>query len=464
MSALLGKDPGIPPSMGALMLGAPTVLIGGFPCPNLPNPLDALMHGLKCLGKAIAKSKAFGKLLNKVGLCNSPGEPINTFTGEVYNDFEDYKAQDTGFVWERHYRSGWNTQDGPLGFGFRHFYQRTLTFYRKRAIYETHDNEIVAIERRPDGTFAPRDGFKLRSYGQRFELTTDRDETLEFELTPGTVPATAHLVRFNNAKRDVYAFYDNAHRLRALSEPSPGLTIDTHIIYGTHGYIEQLQRGVRGQPSRTIARYAYYDACLVEWYDAMGAVTRFRYDAARRMVQGTDRRGYSFHWHYDPKSGRCIKSYGDDGLWGVVEAKYEGSTSIFTELDGGVWTFKHYPDGLVSHILDPLGGVKQYLREEGTGRIISQIEPGGAEVRWLYDKGGKHYGRSDQWAQQLPPAGTRWPTHSQGLVLGASLRAALGVSADTSPPSRGGAGASSATFQRYRATRSRCSRASPRTT
>ena len=43
MSALLGKDPGIPPAFGALMLGAPTVLIGGFPCPNLPNPLDALM-------------------------------------------------------------------------------------------------------------------------------------------------------------------------------------------------------------------------------------------------------------------------------------------------------------------------------------------------------------------------------------------------------------------------------------
>ncbi len=48
MSALLGKDPGIPPAMGALMMGAPTVLIGGFPCPNLPDPLSAMMKGLKC--------------------------------------------------------------------------------------------------------------------------------------------------------------------------------------------------------------------------------------------------------------------------------------------------------------------------------------------------------------------------------------------------------------------------------
>jgi hypothetical protein len=242
--------------MGALMFGAPNVLIGGFPCPNLPNPLEMLMKGLKKLGKAIAASKSFGKLLSKVGLCNSPGEPINTFTGEVYNDFEDYHATDSGFVWERHYRSGWNTQNGPLGYGFRHFYQRTLTLLRKRAIYETHDNEIVALERLPDGTFAPRDGFRLLANGQQFRLHTDRDETLEFELEPGSTPAAARLTRYKTDKLDVYLFYDNANRLRALSEFSPGLTIDNYLVYGQSGYIEEIQCGVRGEQSQTVAPQA----------------------------------------------------------------------------------------------------------------------------------------------------------------------------------------------------------------
>ncbi len=76
-----------------------------------------MMKGLKCLGKAFAKSKAFGKLIKPFGLCNDPSEPISTFSGEVYNDFEDYRDQASGFTWERHYRSGWNEQDGPLGFG-----------------------------------------------------------------------------------------------------------------------------------------------------------------------------------------------------------------------------------------------------------------------------------------------------------------------------------------------------------
>jgi len=401
MSALLGKDPGVPPAMGALMFGAPNVLIGGFPCPNLPNPLDAVMHGLKCLGKAIAKSKALGKILSKVGLCNSPGEPINTFTGEVYNDFEDYHATDSGFVWERHYRSGWNNQNGALGYGYRHFYQRSLTLLRKRAVYETFDNEIVALERLADGSFAPNSGFTLQGTGQRFVLTTDRDETLEFELVPGVSPPSAHLTRYKTAKLDLYLFYDNAGRLRALSEFSPGFTIDTLLAYGKSGCIEEVQRGVRGQQSLTITRYAYYDGCIVEWHDAMGAVARMRYDAARRMVQGTDRRGYSFHWQYDPQNGRCIKSYGDDGLWGV-EAKYEGSTSTFTEADGGVWTFKHYPDGTISHIVDPLGGIKQYLRDD-RDRVSVQIEPDGVKVDWLYAPDGKLIHRRDRWDNLIPP-------------------------------------------------------------
>ncbi|MEO6602094.1 MAG: DUF6531 domain-containing protein, partial [Polyangiaceae bacterium] len=402
MSALLGKDPGVPPAFGALMLGAPTVLIGGFPCPNLPNPLDALMHGLKCLGKAVAASKGFGKLLSKVGLCNDPSEPISPFTGEVYNDFEDYRAVDTGFVWERHYRSGWNTQDGPLGYGFRHVYQRTLTFLRTRAIYETHDNEMVALAKLDDGSYVVSNGFTLSSKdGRHFELLTDRDETLTFELQP-TTPTSARLTRYRAARVDVYLYYGANGRLNALSEFSGAVFVDTHFAYDPAGHIELVARGERGKQPLAISRYAYREGCLVEWYDALGRVKRFRYDASRRMVQATDRRGYSFHWEYDPNSGRCIKSHGDDGLWGV-EAKYQGSTSTFTEPDGSTWTYKFYPDGTVSHLLGPDGGVLQYIRDEETGRIVKQIEPGGAEYTWLYDKTGKHLGRIDPYGNLVPP-------------------------------------------------------------
>jgi YD repeat-containing protein len=307
------------------MLGAPTVLIGGFPCPNLPNPLDALMHGLKCLGKAVAKSKGFGKVLKKVGLCNSPGEPINPFTGEVYNDYEDFSDHETGFVWGRHYQSGWNDKGGPLGYGFRHFYDRRLTFYRKRAVYETHDNEGLALEKRGDGSYRPVDGFCLAHVGgNHWLLTTDRDETLDFEQLP-TSPTTARLTRYRYRGLDVYLFYESNGRLRALSEHPLGATIDTYFNYDQEGRIQQVSRGRRGVVPTPISSYRYTDGCLAEWYDPQGNITRFSYDDSRRMVRGTDRRGYSFHWEYDPRTARCIRSYGDDGLLGV-EATYQGTT------------------------------------------------------------------------------------------------------------------------------------------
>lgn len=43
LQALVGKDPGIGPGVGAIVFGSPNVLVGGFPCPNLMEALKGLM-------------------------------------------------------------------------------------------------------------------------------------------------------------------------------------------------------------------------------------------------------------------------------------------------------------------------------------------------------------------------------------------------------------------------------------
>ncbi len=395
--AMLGKDPGIPPTIGAIVSGYPTVLIGGFPMPDLLAAIGGMVKGVKMVGK----SKAVGKALKKVGLCNDPGEPVSPFSGEVYNTFEDYVAADTGLGWERHYRSGWNQVDGPLGYGQRHFFQRTLTLQRRRAVYETHDDERFSLEKLDAGGYLPAGGVSLVSRdGQRYELSTDRDEFLVFQRQP-TVPPSARLERYETKQLDVYLYYDGKGRLRALSEFSGSDAIDTHFSYDGEGHIVEVHRGIRHQPALTVARYVYHDGCMVEQYDALGAVKRFRYDAQRRMQQGTDRRGYSFHWEYDPVSGRCVKSYGDDGLWGI-ELRYEGGHTVVKEADGGEWIFKYFPDGTPSHIIGPDGGITKY-EKDASGRVVNQIEPGGKEYTWLYDAKGKHFGRVDPFGNLVPP-------------------------------------------------------------
>lgn len=59
ISALMGTDPAIPPGMiGFVTQGAPNVLIGGVPMPNIPDPIHWLLK--KIQGKA-----KFGKLGSK---------------------------------------------------------------------------------------------------------------------------------------------------------------------------------------------------------------------------------------------------------------------------------------------------------------------------------------------------------------------------------------------------------------
>ncbi len=50
LSMMVGKDPGLVPDFGAIVLGQPNVLIGGFPMPSwsdVASGLKKLVNGLR---------------------------------------------------------------------------------------------------------------------------------------------------------------------------------------------------------------------------------------------------------------------------------------------------------------------------------------------------------------------------------------------------------------------------------
>lgn len=65
MGAAMGKDPCVPPgTLGAITLGVPTVLIGGFPMPswmNVAKGLMKLVKGLRARASAAAARRAAGR-------------------------------------------------------------------------------------------------------------------------------------------------------------------------------------------------------------------------------------------------------------------------------------------------------------------------------------------------------------------------------------------------------------------
>ncbi|WP_394847461.1 PAAR domain-containing protein [Pendulispora brunnea] len=47
ISASMGSDMAVPPSRGVVLTGMPNVLVGGFPMPNIPDPMQKLLKKLK---------------------------------------------------------------------------------------------------------------------------------------------------------------------------------------------------------------------------------------------------------------------------------------------------------------------------------------------------------------------------------------------------------------------------------
>ena len=419
LSLLLGKDPGMPPSRGSLMVGNPTVLIGGIPLPDSFVMLG-LLKGLKKLkGKKPAHEKPNLKC-DRPGegqnpKCERPGEPIDPVTGASANEFID--VEDTGpipFKWERYYYSHWNDQDGPLGYGFRHIFQRELRLLRTRAIYVDQEKREYALPRMEDGRYGGTSaGFELEQLDDtRFVLKHETLGNMGF-LRASATDTSARLVGLVLSNVHSTFHYSDKDQLEGITHVrtesnAPSQIRKTSFRYDGHGHIIDIRREDIDRNFVSIARYEYDEAgCLITWHDPLGATGSYAYDGKRRMTQVTDRNGYTFYYKYDGED-RCIASAGQDHLW-RVQLKYEPGRTLVTEADGGQWIFHYNEAGTVTRIVDPYGGTNDKVLDP-EGRIIKEIDSGGRVMRWLYDEKGRNTARMDRW-------GNIWPTKDEAPNL-----------------------------------------------
>ncbi|NTY41638.1 RHS repeat-associated core domain-containing protein [Burkholderia diffusa] len=406
LSNLMGKDPGIEPSMGMLMDGNPTVLIGGFPMPDSQMMWHGAKHGL---GKKVKARRADRQ--KEAAPCRD-GHPVDVVRGTAENEFVDYETRIApGFKWERYYCSGWSEQDGELGFGFRHCFQHELRLLRTRAIYVDALNREYPILRnaagRYEGVFA---GYELEQRdGRRFVLRHGRLGDMTFERA-SEADRTARLVNHvRDGVESTLEYARNGALMRIDQEKGPGRRrqlID--FRYDDCGHIVELYLTDPQGETKRIVHYRYDTAgCLAASTNPLGAVMSHGYDGRRRMVRETDANGYSFSYRYDSQD-RCIESMGQDGLW-HVSLDYQPGRTVVTRADGGKWTFLYDEARTVTRIVDPYGGTTERVSGDN-GRILREIDSGGRVMRWLYDERGGNTGRMDRW-------GNRWPTKDEAPVL-----------------------------------------------
>lgn len=406
LSNLMGKDPGIEPSMGMLMDGNPTVLIGGFPMHDSQMMWHGVKHGI---GKKVKARRADRQ--NEVAPCRD-GHPVDVVRGTAENEFVDYETKIApAFKWERYYCSGWNEQDGALGFGFRHCFQHELCLLRTRAIYVDALNREYPIRRNADGRYEGIfAGYELRQHDEhRFVLSHGRLGDMTYERA-SEADRTARLVNHvRDGVESTLEYARNGALIRIVQEERRGLRrqlID--FRYDDRGHIVELYLTDPLGETKRIAHYDYDAAgCLAAFTDPLGAATSHGYDGRRRMIRETDANGYSFSYRYDSHD-RCIESVGQDGLWQVA-LDYQPGRTVVTRADGGKWTFLYDEARTVTRIVDPYGGATERVIGDD-GRILREIDPGGRVMRWLYDERGSNTGRMDRW-------GNRWPTRDEAPVL-----------------------------------------------
>src|SRR5690606_21945597 len=119
------------------------------------------------------------------GNCADGSHPIYLVTGENFDSFTDFVSPGL-FRWERRYTTAHAAFDGPLGFGFRHGYQRHLDVRLHKATFIDWDGVELEFPKFVPGVDELREhGYVLRRVAQtldesRYELSTRGEPTMIF--------------------------------------------------------------------------------------------------------------------------------------------------------------------------------------------------------------------------------------------------------------------------------------------
>jgi RHS repeat-associated protein len=404
--------------------GDPMILLG-LVAGKLMGKLQGLAN--KGLGKLIgkiggkAKGKGKGKARPPKGKQGKPRgngakcnglHPVDTVTGEMFDDFLDAKAGGEAlFEWSRRFSSAMGHEFSVCGWGFRHSYAFKLELFAQAYRLETYQREVYYFTPVPDvGDVSVTDGYvMLREASDRITIARPGRPTLHFAVSSQHAP---RLVLLSAENRRLLLEY-SGEQLVGLQEGrlQNGMAsvlaryllqyYPNGLLYSVYR-IEEPTTGAATPGYTPLARYEYdTTGRVIRSTNALGGEYLYHYDRQGRLAQLTDPRGYAFTWQYDA-FGRCIESTGQDGLWRGKLQYFAGETHI-QECSTSAHIHRYDSAGTIVEVQDPYGGVQLRERDPATGRVVREVDSGGRSTEWLYGGTGDHYARRNQYGQLLPP-------------------------------------------------------------
>lgn len=406
-----------------------SVLVGGPPTLNW-------VVIMKYLWKSFRGSKMAKWLADKLGLKSGflrcvilAAEPVNSITGEVVVEQNDFIVEGRfPLVWNRYYH-GHNNHCGAIGIGWK-----TLTDSRLEIIH--YDNTIGVILRFPDhetafdyfpveegdegavydwqqGHYLYRQGDELilrnrsqteyhfllpHNWAEKISKLPDINEDIElgrYVADPSNT-ITLKLNCINDLNHNGWQFHYNKSGLLVefieFSQDKPtGRTVRCQYQQNSR-LISELSLHCAQLNGYPLVRYQYDEQFnLISIFDAADQPYTFDYDNAHRMLRHTDRNGLSFYYEWlshEDGIARVVHAWGDGGLFDYhFQYDYVNYETAITDSLGNM-TLLQYNDRHMPLSRTNALGERWGYRYDSCSRTIEEIDPIGNVTAWHYDDTG----------------------------------------------------------------------------
>jgi YD repeat-containing protein len=309
------------------------------------------------------------------------------------DDFLDYALPGPiPLEWKRFYDSSLADQDGPLGRGFRHNYQRELRQTPGGFEYVNAEGERVEFDALPpDKRQTSHDGILL-SLGDDgvYRLAEAGAPTMEFRLDAGgkSAPLAALATRHHRVEFQ----YDSLGRLESM-RGSQGEYI--RVRYESTNHIRKFPSVGRINVLASSRRMnttsgATWSGGPMRLETPPRMATTTRADDKKPTATATPTTIASAAW--------SLRTWGDDGMYGAVQYFPEALLTVRRMGMAGVHTSSMNSARLSK---SPISRFDQV--HDGRRRSVGRVDPAGNVTQFLYDPWGGHTRRVAPTGHILPP-------------------------------------------------------------
>ncbi|WP_437575918.1 RHS repeat-associated core domain-containing protein [Sorangium sp. So ce887] len=245
-------------------------------------------------------------------------DPISVASGAMVDENMDLAIP--GLIpigWKRLYSSARLREHSPLGRGgWTHAYHQWIEMDGDELRLRDDDGATVTVRATKPREAAFHRGKRLvitrDTRGGATVFSLDTRLTRTFRSAGGgraflheIANESGHMVVLEYESERLAQIVDTARRTIALTHDGDG-----HIVR-----LEVFPPGGAGRAPVHAISFAYSDGGeLVRVTDPLGNTESYGYDEQRRLNLKTLPTGLSFHYLYDPESGRCVRSWGDGDL------------------------------------------------------------------------------------------------------------------------------------------------------